>query len=179
MPLSDGTNTLLKAGVNNDMDMINILLSANLAANFIDTSGFMYKLASMYQSREKGAHHSTATPNDRNKISPKNTMTCCSFSDVNMILQEVQARIRAIEEEQMAEERRRAAEEQQRNQILPRPEPVPRVRHQLRHQPRRLLTDCRGLHVCSLLFAATATASTCATCSRCRTSSPARPRTAR
>ena len=60
-------------------------------------------------------------------------MTWCSFSDVNMILQEVQARIRAIEEEQMAEERRRAAEEQQRNQILPRPEPVPRVRHQLRH----------------------------------------------
>ena len=69
MPLSDGTNTLLKAGVNNDMDMINILLSANLAANFIDSSGFMYKLASMYQSREKGAHHSSATLNYRKHIS--------------------------------------------------------------------------------------------------------------
>ena len=60
MPLSDGTNSLLKAGVNNDMEMINVLLSANLESNFIDSSGFMYKLASKYQSREKGVKKSLA-----------------------------------------------------------------------------------------------------------------------
>ena len=55
MPLSDNTNALLKAAAQNDMQMLEVLLSADLQANFIDTNGFMYHMASQYQSRERGA----------------------------------------------------------------------------------------------------------------------------
>lgn len=54
MPLSDNTNALLKAAAQNDVETMNVLLSADLQSNFIDTNGFMYHMASQYQSRERG-----------------------------------------------------------------------------------------------------------------------------
>ena len=54
MPLSDNTNALLKSAAQNDMPMVEVLLRADLQSNFIDTNGFMFHMAQLYQSQERG-----------------------------------------------------------------------------------------------------------------------------
>ena len=49
------------------------------------------------------------------------------LADINLILQEVQAKLRQLEDEEREKERQRRIAEENRNRILPRPEPVQRV----------------------------------------------------
>jgi len=52
--MTDRRDALIKSVENNDVDMVDQLLMADLDQNFEHPDGFMYKLAQDYQSKDRG-----------------------------------------------------------------------------------------------------------------------------